>query len=177
MSSRFPLQRNSNSFCWSCASTLRSRQQILSPQANCGWRKVTPFLRRWEDCCLIFSSLVSWYILPLSTLLHVHFVFVFPSPLETDPQILEHWGYSEDHWVNYSKRWFSVSNVSLTYDVFSELNTSDWLQYVWALPQNRWRLRRLHILKYETNLSRILQHSHCNFVTIPFWLLARLFVM
>ena len=56
-----------------------------------------------------------------------------------------------------------------------ESNTSDWFPYVWALPQNRCRLRRLHILKYATQLSCNLQHIHCTFVTILFGPFARLF--
>ena len=32
ISSKYPFQQNSSPFCWSCASTLRSRQQILVPQ-------------------------------------------------------------------------------------------------------------------------------------------------
>ena len=79
-------------------------------------------------------------------------------------------------WANHSKRWIFVSDVSMTYDGFSESNTSDWLQYVWAPPQNRCRLRRLHILKYATQRSCILQYGHCNFCTILFKLLAWLFV-
>ena len=46
-------------------------------------------------------------------------------------------------WANHSKRWILVSKVSMTYDGFCEFYTSDWFPYVWALPQNRWRLRRL----------------------------------
>ena len=38
-------------------------------------------------------------------------------------------------WANHSKRWILVSNVSMTDHGFSESNTSDWFQYVWALPQ------------------------------------------
>ena len=35
---------------------------------------------------------------PASTLLHGHIALAIPSLLETDPQILEHWGYAdEDH--------------------------------------------------------------------------------
>ena len=79
-------------------------------------------------------------------------------------------------WANRSKRWNLVSNVSMTYNGFSESNTSDWLPYVWALPQNRWRLRRLHILKYATQLSCNFQHSHCTFVTILLRLLAGLVI-
>ena len=69
-------------------------------------------------------------------------------------------------WANHSKRWILVSNVSMTYHGFSESNTSDRFQKVWALPQHQWRLRRLHILKYATQLSCNFQHSHCTFVTI-----------
>ena len=81
-------------------------------------------------------------------------------------------------WANHSKRWILVSNVSMTYDGFCESNTSDWFPYVWVLPQNRWRLRRLHILRYATQLWCNFQHSHCTFVTIlsrPFaWLFINL---
>ena len=79
-------------------------------------------------------------------------------------------------WAKHSKRWILVSNVSMTQHGFSESNTSDWLQYVWALPQNRWRLRRLHILTYATQLSCNFQHSHCTFVTILFRPFARLII-
>ena len=67
-------------------------------------------------------------------------------------------------WANHSKRWILVSNVSMTYHGFSESNTY-WFQYVWALPQNRW-----------SQLSCILQYSHCTFVTILCRPFARLFV-
>ena len=40
-------------------------------------------------------------------------------------------------WANHSKRCILVSNVSMTNHGFSESNTSDWLQYVSALPENR----------------------------------------
>ena len=44
------------------------------------------------------SPLISGYILPFSTLLHGHIAFAFPSLLDTDPQILGHWGCAdEDH--------------------------------------------------------------------------------
>ena len=80
-------------------------------------------------------------------------------------------------WANISKRCFSVSNVGVTQYGFGELNTSDWLQYVWALLQNRWRLRQLHILKYATQLSCILQKSHCCSVTVLFGPFAGLFIL
>ena len=42
------------------------------------------------------SPLVLGYILPFSTLLHGHIALAFLSLLETDPQILEHWGYADE---------------------------------------------------------------------------------
>ena len=48
--------------------------------------------------------------------------------------ILKFWGIGvalmRITWANYSKRWFLVSNVGVTYDGFCEFYTSDWLQYV-----------------------------------------------
>ena len=85
---------------------------------------------------------------------------------------LRWWGIT---WANHSKRWILVSNVRMTNDGFCEVNTSDWFPCVWALPQNRCRLRRLHILKYATQLSCNFQHCHCTFVTILFRPFARLF--
>ena len=44
------------------------------------------------------SPLIPGYFWPTSTLLHGHIALAIPSLLETDPQILEHWGYAdEDH--------------------------------------------------------------------------------
>ena len=79
-------------------------------------------------------------------------------------------------WANHSKRWILVSNVGMTCNGFSESNTSDWLPHVWALPQNRCGLRRLHILEYATHLSCILQYSYSTFVIILFGPFARLFI-
>ena len=47
------------------------------------------------DLSFSFSFTIFW---PDSTLLHEHIALAIPSPPETDPQILEHWGYAdEDH--------------------------------------------------------------------------------
>ena len=48
---------------------------------------------------LFYFSLSNFgYFWPASTLLHGHIALAIPSLLETDPQILEHWGYAdEDH--------------------------------------------------------------------------------
>ena len=54
-----------------------------------------PKMRRMLLC---FSPLILWCFWPVSTLLHGHIAHVIPSLPETDPQILEHWGYAdEDH--------------------------------------------------------------------------------
>ena len=132
------------------------------------WRRWTPTFRRWEECCFLFFSnnfrhtfgqpprcFTGTSLLPLLSL------------LKTDPQFLEHWvTLMRFTWANHSERRILVSNVSVTYDGFCELNSSDWFPCVWALPQNRWRLRRLHILQYANQLSCTSQHSHCTFVTI-----------
>ena len=45
-----------------------------------------------------FSINFGYYFWPASTLHHGHIALAIPSLLETDPQILEHWGYTvEDH--------------------------------------------------------------------------------
>ena len=82
---------------------------------------------------LYFSPLISKYFWPASTLLRGHIALAILSLLETD---LKFWRIK---WANHSKRWILVSSVSMTYHGYSELNTSDWLQYVWALPLNRCR--------------------------------------
>ena len=51
-----------------------------------------------EKNAALFSPLFLGYFWPTSTLLHGHIALAIPSLLETDPQILEHWGYAdEDH--------------------------------------------------------------------------------
>ena len=71
------------------------------------------------------------YFWPASKLLHGHIALAIPSLPETDPQI---WSIGVTlmriTWANHSKRWILVSNVSMTYDGFCELNTSDWFPYV-----------------------------------------------
>ena len=45
---------------------------------------------------LYFSPLILEYIWPASTLLHGHLALATLSLPETDPQILEHWGYVDE---------------------------------------------------------------------------------
>ena len=91
------------------------------------------------------------------------------SPPETDPQILEDWGYADEVHLGKSFRARDFG-LECSHDEqrLSESNPSDWLHYVRDLPQNRCRLRRVHILRYATQLSCTFQHSHCTFVTILF---------
>ena len=150
MSSRFPIQRNSNLLCWSCASTLRSLQQnSLSSGLGGDGAGRHQFSESEKNAVLCFSFYFWFFFGQLprcftgTSLLPFH-LFLRP--------ILKFWSIwvtlMRITWVSHSKRWILVSNVSVTYDGFSEFYTSDWFQYVWALPQNRWRLRRLHILRY-----------------------------
>ena len=51
-----------------------------------------------EKNAAFFSPLILGCFQPASTLLHGHIALAIPSLPETDIQILEHWGYSdEDH--------------------------------------------------------------------------------
>ena len=51
-----------------------------------------------SDKNAVFSPLILRCFWPASTLLHGHIALAIPSLPETDPQILEHWGYAvEDH--------------------------------------------------------------------------------
>ena len=43
------------------------------------------------------SPLILGYILPFSMLLHGHIALAFLSLLETDPQILGHWGCADEY--------------------------------------------------------------------------------
>ena len=51
-----------------------------------------------EKNAVLFSPLIFGNFWPTSTLLHGHLALAIPSLSETDPPILEHWGYAdEDH--------------------------------------------------------------------------------
>ena len=64
---------------------------------------------------IYFSPLILGYFWPASTLLHGHIALAIPSPLETDPQILDIGvALMSFTWANHSKRWILVSNVSMT---------------------------------------------------------------
>ena len=117
-----------------------------------------------------FSPSVSGYILPFSTLLHWHIALAFPTLLETDPQILGHWGL----------RWWGSPGQITTSDGFWSRMLA-WRNMALVKRTHRigfsiFELFRkidedfggLHILRYATQLSCILQKSHCNFVTILF---------
>ena len=52
-------------------------------------------------------------------------------------------------WANSVERWILVSTVGSAQYGFGGSNTSDWFRHGWALPSNRWRSRRVHILRYN----------------------------
>ena len=61
------------------------------------WRRQTTFSEGEKNAVLCFSLILGYFWLA-STLLHGHIDLAIPSLLETDPQIVEHWGYAdEDH--------------------------------------------------------------------------------
>ena len=45
---------------------------------------------------LCFSPLVLEHFRPASTVFHGHIALAIPSLLQTDPQILERWGYADE---------------------------------------------------------------------------------
>ena len=85
MLSRFPIQRNSNPFFSSCASTLPSLQQILFPLVQGLMAQVNTNSPKVRRMLLYVSPLISGYVWRASTLLHEHIALTIPSLLETDP--------------------------------------------------------------------------------------------
>ena len=71
-----------------------------------------PKMRRMLLC---FSPSILGYFWPASTLFHGHTAVAIPSLLEIGVTLMR------ITWPNHSKRWILVSNVSMTYDGFSEL--------------------------------------------------------
>ena len=89
-----------------------------------------------------------------STLLRGKLALATLSPPETDPQILERWGYADKVLLGkYIRKKDLVSNFSVTRKSFRDFHTLDRLRHVSALPENR--LRRRHVLKYATQLPCI----------------------
>ena len=98
ISSKYPFQHYSSPFCWSCALTLRSRQQILFPQVSTLMVQASTYFPKVRRMLFYLSRSILGYFWPTSTLLRGHIALATPSLPETDPQILEHWGYAdEDH--------------------------------------------------------------------------------
>ena len=151
MSSRLPIQQNSSPFCWSCVSTLRSLQQILFPQVQELRAQASTFFLKVRRMLFCSSQLILEYFWPTSTLLRGHLALATLSLPETEPQFLERGGYADEIHLGKSERKILVSNFSVTCSSFREFYTLDWSLHVWALPENR--LRRLHVLKYTTQLS------------------------
>ena len=142
-------------------STTNSLSSVLRVD---GWCRQTPIFRRSDECH--FS--VDFNVRKIFGQLHRCFAGTSLLSLRLFLRpIFKIWSFGETLMritlATHSKRWFVVSNVWMTYDGFSELNTSDWFPYVSALPKNRWRRRRLHILIYVTQLSCSDQHSRCTF--------------
>ena len=85
-----------------------------------------------------------------NTLIRGHLALATLSPLETDPQTLERWGYADEVHLGKCIR---ARDFGLEFqcDVqnFSEFYTLDWSLHVCAL------LKRLHALYYTTQLSFI----------------------
>ena len=118
------------------------------------------------------SPLASGYILSFSTRLHGHIALAFPSLLETDPQILWHWGCGdEDHlgkllqatiwclecWQNAIRFWWieHVGSVSIWYSSCERSMKTSAAPY----PEMHNPFVGSISWKYATQLSYIFQNS------------------
>ena len=81
------------------------------------------------------SRLTSGFSSPVSTLLREPSALATLSPPDTDPQILERWGYAAANLHrNFVERRILVSKFGIAQHGFSETNTSDWFRNDGALP-------------------------------------------
>ena len=62
-----------------------------------------------KECCFVFLLSILTHFWPASTLLHRHTALAIPSIPETDPQILEHWGYADEGHLGKSFQAFSAT--------------------------------------------------------------------
>ena len=80
---------------------------------------------------LFHAPLILTHFWPASTLLRGHLALATLSPPETDPQILERWGYADEvHLANHSERRILVSNFGVMCNSFREFYTLDWFLHV-----------------------------------------------
>ena len=178
MSSRFPIQRNSNPFCWSCASTLRTPQQTLFPLVKGLMVRAGTYFPKEKRMLFYLSPLIFWIFWPTSTLLRGHLALAIPSLPVADPQILEHWVYADggspgqiipsDRFWSRMFAWRTTALVNLThrigfrmFELFRKIDED----FVGSISWNT-----------QPQLSCNFQHCHCTFVTILFRLFARLFI-
>ena len=99
-----------------------------------------------------------------------------PSLLETDPQILEHWGYADEDHLGKSFQTMD-SGLECQHDVTRPSNRTHQIGFCMSelfrkIDENF----GLHILIYATQLSCNFQLCHCTFVTILFRPFARPFI-
>ena len=126
---------------------------ILVPQVQ-ELMQASTYFPETRRMLLFLAPLILSHFGPASTLLRRQLALATLSPPETDPQILERWGYAHEvHVGNISERRILVSNFDMTCNSLCEFHTLDWLRHVSALPENR--LRRRHVSKDTTQLSCI----------------------
>ena len=149
----FLFTNHSSPFCWSCASTHRSRQQIFVPQVEDLMqartyfpkvRRMLLFLAPFHPNTLLASFHAASRPLLLPLCLFLRPILKFCSVGATLMRFT---------WAHVTERGILVSNFSMTRNSLCELHTLDWLRHVSALPWGR--LRRLHVLKYTTQLKCI----------------------
>ena len=97
MSSKYIFQQNSSFFLLIiCIDAPKSTTNCLSSGLRFEGAGKHQFSESEKNAALFFSLkfLKSFWL--ASTLLHGHIALAIPSLPETDPQILEHWGYADE---------------------------------------------------------------------------------
>ena len=87
-----------------CIDAPESTTNSLSSGLRCDGAGRHQFSECEKNAVLFFSLNFFEYFWPASTLLHGHIALAIPSPPETDPQILEHWGYADENHLGKSFR-------------------------------------------------------------------------
>ena len=123
------------------------------------------------------SPFILGYFWPASTQLHKHIAFAIPSLPETDPQILELWGYVD---VDHLGKSFQAMDLGL--ECLHDVPRLMWIQHIgWVSASlsssaKSMKTSAAPCLGYATQLSCNFQHGHCTFVTVLLRPFAGLFI-
>ena len=157
-------------FCWSCASTLQSPQQILSSGWIVDGASRHQFSEDEKKCCFFFSFIFLIFLVNLHAASWAHCLVIL-SLLETDPQILElRWWESPRQIIPSDGFWFRM----LAWRITALVNRTHRIDFSMT------ELFRKILEDFGGSMS---WHSNCHvkfnivtFVTIIFIFFRRLFI-